>query len=154
MRSQALTRLGSSFSPLLSRLHARATPFARSNCPLSLKPLFSFPPLYTLSLTLHSTTWPSQARFFSPTSNINKMDSDESMLSLEDESDGFVPETVGYCLLPLSASPLLNSCLLSSACLLHLPHQRGPQLPDSFELFCLHQTKASTHFSTGLLLRT
>lgn len=28
------------------------------------------------------------------------MDSDESMFSLEDESDGFVPETVGYLLPP------------------------------------------------------
>src|SRR6478609_6278560 len=82
---------------LLSRLCTRASPLARPGRPSFLTPLSLFcpslRPLYSNSLSLNPALAP-QARFFALTANNNKMDSDASMFSLGEESDGYVPETV------------------------------------------------------------
>jgi hypothetical protein len=88
-------------SILLSRLCTRASPFARSAHPSFSTPLSLFcpslRPLYSTSLSLNSVLAP-RARFFTLSANNNKMDSDASMFSLGEESDGYVPETVSILL--------------------------------------------------------
>lgn len=140
---------------LLSRLCTRASPLARPGRPPFLTPLSLFcpsvRPLYSNSLSLNPVLAP-QARFFALTANNNKMDSDASMFSLGEESDGYVPETVSnplfypsfvgtinryaHCVpisLPQSASHSFNSFLKTYL------HQ-APSPPNTFVSALFAQT--------------
>jgi hypothetical protein len=137
------------FSPSLSRLCARAVPFIRLSRHLLLSPL-SLSCRPTPSLLSHSLSKPCllapHTRFFSAPKSANKMDSEASDFSFDDESDGYVPEVVSEFEVPLLT---VNQCY-RECCLCLSAASKSAWLP-AFKAFlsphrCLrpHQTTTTT----------